>query len=90
MRSIQDVSKIATVGTKFSCPKSNSDLFTIMSVEYGMFVVDYQGNVIDPAGTPLNYKLTDNMTCNECGLVSTVRNFLTVDPFMDSPQARVF
>lgn len=84
------MSGIASGSDKFSCPKSNSSLFTIVSAEFGTFIVDSKGNVIDPSGTPLNYRLSDMIQCSECGLVTTIRNVLTVSPELDSPESKLW
>lgn len=54
------------------------------------FVVDASGNVITPEGVPLDYTHEDPMKGNQSGRAGKVRQFLTVDPEMDTPGSKIW
>jgi len=63
--------------------------FTIVT-NSGDYIVDIYGNVISPVGGILNYTHNDLMTGNQSGITAPVKDFLTVDPTMDSPGSRIW
>lgn len=83
MRSVQDISMFANYGQKFQSPKGDKTF----SIVHGAttFIVDVTGSVISPVGVSLEYVHTDMMTGIQSGLTGMVKDFLTVDPSMDSP-----
>jgi hypothetical protein len=83
MRSVQDISMFPNYGQKFQSPKGDSTF----SIVHGTttFIVDVNGFVISPTGSPLDYFHSDIMTGLQSGYSGTVKDFLTVDPSMDSP-----
>jgi len=88
MRSVADVSQFASGSQKFNSGKGDKT-FTI---HHGSetFVVDVYGNVLSPVGVPLDYDHSDLMTGNQSMYTAEVKNFLTVDPFMDSPGSKIW
>ena len=88
MRSIIDSMAFASGGKKFNSGRGDNT-YTIVHGAI-IFVVDALGNVITPVGTPLDYVHTDPMKGNQSGVTGTVKDFLTVDPFMDSPGSKLW
>lgn len=85
MRSVDDVGGIPVVGQKFICPlRRDGGPFTINTQE-GTLRVTPGGHVLDPPGTQLMYQHTDTMSCTQDGFIGTVKDFLAVDPSMDTP-----
>lgn len=83
MRSVIGVGNFPGVNDKFFSPKGDT-LFTIThgATEY---VVRANGKVLSPPNATLDYSLTDEMVGVQSGFTGIVRDFLTVDPSMDSP-----
>ena len=88
MRSVLDIGMIASGWQKFQSPKGDST-FTITHGAM-TFVVDVYGNVISPAGTSLDFLHSDPMVGNQTGFTGTVKDFITVDPSMDSPGSHLW
>lgn len=88
MRSVVSISGFADRGKKFQSSGGDSD-FTIT---HGVsnIVVDTHGQVLSPPHATLEYVHDDPMVGNQSGLAGTVRDFLTVDPSMDSPESKVW
>jgi hypothetical protein len=86
MRSVIDMDTFADRNKKFQSPKGD----TTFTIAHGavMFVVDQKGNVISPIGMPLDYSHDDFMKGNQSGIIMKVKDFLTVDVSMDSPESR--
>jgi hypothetical protein len=88
MRSLIDAMSFGSGGKKFNSGRGD----TTYTITHGAvtYVVDAQGNVITPAGTPLDYAHSDVMVGNQSGVTGKVRDFLTVDPSMDSPGSKIW
>jgi hypothetical protein len=88
VRSVTDISGIADRGKKFQSRGGDED-FTIV---HGIttLIVDIYGRVLFPVNSILEYEITDSMTGNQTGQAGTVKDFLTVDPSMDSPGSKVW
>lgn len=85
MRSILDISNMSNYNQKFQSPKGDNT-FTIFHDSI-TFIVDTKGNIISPANTILDYKLTDIMEGNQSGYTGIVSDFLTTTPDLDSPSS---
>jgi hypothetical protein len=88
MRSVIDIGQFPSGDAKFNSGKGDFT-FTIWH-DSMMFVVDATGSVVLPAGATLVYCHSDKMQGNQSSYVATVRDFLTVDPSMDSPGSKVW
>lgn len=88
MRSIVGTNGFADRGKKFQ--SSGGDLDFTITHGISVFVVDIHGQVLSPPLATLEYVHDDPMVGNQSGLVGTVRDFLTVDPSMDSPESKVW
>ena len=88
MRSVLDIGIISSGAQKFRSPRGDST-FNIMHGAT-VFTVDVWGNVISPPNVPLDYILSDVMIGNQSGYSGTVKDFLTVDPFLDSPGSKLW
>jgi hypothetical protein len=88
MRSLIDAMSFASGGKKFNSGRGD----TTYTIIHGTvtYVVDQQGNVITPTGTALDYVHSDCMMGNQSGVKGTVKDFLTIDPSMDSPGSKIW
>lgn len=85
MRSVDDVDGIPVVGQKFFCPFRRDAGPFVINTQAGSLRVTPRGQVLDPQGAELMYQHTDTMSCEKDGFTGTVKDFLTVDPSMDTP-----
>jgi len=88
MRSVIDALAFGSHGKKFNSGRGDTT-YTIIHCTV-TYVVDTKGNVITPAGTPLDYIHSDVMVGNQSGVKGKVKDFLTVDPAMDSPGSKIW
>jgi len=82
------VSNFASGTQKFSSGHGDSSFM----ITHGIIVytVDVYGNVLSPAGVTLDYNHLDTMQGLQSGFVGRVKDFLTVDPSMDSPASKLW
>ena len=88
MRSLVNTNGFADRGKKFQ--SSGGDLDFTITHNSTTFVVDTHGEVLSPLHATLVYVHDDTMVGNQSGITGKVRDFLTVDVTMDSPESKVW
>ena len=82
------ISNFASGTQKFSSGHGDSSFMITHGVI--VYTVDVYGNVLSPAGAALDYNHSDTMQGLQSGFVGRVKDFLTVDPSMDSPSSKLW
>ena len=82
------ISSFASGTQKFSSGHGDSSFMITHGVI--VYTVDVYGNVVSPVGATLQYDHCDTMQGLQSGFVGKVKDFLTVDPSMDSPASKLW
>ena len=82
------VSNFATGTQKFTSGRGDASFMITHGVI--VYTVDIYGNVLSPVGATLDYDHSDTMQGLQSGVIGRVKDFLTVDPSMDSLASKLW